>query len=286
LQQNTSYAAQAYMDSSHMRPSQEGMYVTSFKDVVARRKFAPPEIEVCDPTIKADTIGKHHVFKVKGRDHQGDFEVFRRFKQFDLLRKVLFARFLGLYVPPIPEKKAMGNTDNFFVEERMFYLNKFIKDVCLLPYLYESAEFAAFLRPSGDVDHCLQSLPPLNTEAVLGRLRELVPMNEAAADESKVKHYNENVINVFVKECNGLLVALTNFKNQMKVVVPIKEQEVLTYKSFVDFLVKYEEVNGKAMAAGSLSPTDGQPMLLANDTTSLLKGHWGDELKIKLTNTA
>jgi sorting nexin-1/2 len=69
------------------------------------------------------------LYKVRGRDHQGEFEVLRRFKQFDMLRKVLFARFLGLYVPPIPEKKATGNTEAPFVEERMFYLNKFMKDI-------------------------------------------------------------------------------------------------------------------------------------------------------------
>lgn len=254
--------------------------------MVARRKYPPPTIEVCEPQLKADTIGKHHIFKVKGRDHQGDFEVMRRFKQFDLLRNVLFARFLGLYVPPIPEKKAMGKTDAFFVEERMFYLNKFMADIAALPYLYESLEFATFLRPAGDVEHCLTSLPFLGSEQQLARLRELVPMNEAGADESKIKHYNEHVINAFVKECQGLLQALTNFKNQMKIVVPIKEQEVNTYRSFVDFLVKYEEVNGKAMAAGSLSPTEAQPGLLSSDTSTLLKGHWGEELKTKLTSTA
>ena len=62
---------------------------------------------------------------------------------------------------------------------------------------------------------------------------------------------------------------------------------MLAYKSFVDFLVKYEEVNGKAMQAGSIGDAQGHqgPSLLSNDNTSLLKGHWGDELKEKLTKT-
>jgi hypothetical protein len=94
------------------------------------RKFAPPELVVCEPTLKADTIGKHHLYKVKGKDQHGDFEVFRRFKQFDLLRRTLFTRFMGLYVPQIPEKKTVGNTDNFFVLERMQYLNAFLKECC------------------------------------------------------------------------------------------------------------------------------------------------------------
>lgn len=115
-------------------------YVRSHRDLIARRKYPAPEIEVCEPRVVSDTIGKHHEFKVKGRDHQGDFEVYRRFKQFDAFRKCLHTRFLGLYVPPIPEKKAMGNTENFFVEERMFYLNKFMQDCGGIPYISESQE--------------------------------------------------------------------------------------------------------------------------------------------------
>jgi sorting nexin-1/2 len=122
--------------------------------LIANKKLSPPELEVCDPQLKADTIGKHHLYKVKGRDHQGEFEVFRRFKQFDLLRRTLFSRFLGLYVPSLPEKKAMGKTDQFFVQERMHHLNAFLKEISQLPYLYESQEFQLFMRPPGDLDVC------------------------------------------------------------------------------------------------------------------------------------
>ena len=91
-----------------------------------RKKHSPPQIEVCDPKVQNDTIGKHHLYKVRGSDHLGEFEVYRRYKQFHLLRQVLFNRFMGLYVPPIPEKKAMGNTEEFFIKERMHFLNKFL----------------------------------------------------------------------------------------------------------------------------------------------------------------
>jgi sorting nexin-1/2 len=121
--------------------------VRSYQDLVARRKYPAPEIEVCEPQVRSDTIGKHHEFKVKGHDHQGEFEVYRRFKFFDAFRKCLHTRFLGLYVPPIPEKKAVGNTDRLFVEERMVYLNKFMKDCAAIPYIAESQELQTFLRP-------------------------------------------------------------------------------------------------------------------------------------------
>jgi len=34
-------------------------------------------------------------------------EVFRRFRHFFVLRDILFERFLGLYIPPIPQKKSV-----------------------------------------------------------------------------------------------------------------------------------------------------------------------------------
>lgn len=120
---------------------------SSYKDLLGLRKHDPPEIEVGQPTIKSGTASKHHVYRVKGRDHHGEFEVLRRFREFDTLRKVFFARFLGLYVPPIPEKKAVGKTEGIFVEERQFFLDKFMKEISQLPYLYESEEFQIFLRP-------------------------------------------------------------------------------------------------------------------------------------------
>lgn len=78
-----------------------------FGDLMKLRHFDPPEISVCDPQKKKTTTGTHHVYRVVGRDHLGTFEVFRRFKEFYLLRRVLYSRFLGLYVPPVPEKKSV-----------------------------------------------------------------------------------------------------------------------------------------------------------------------------------
>ncbi len=97
--------------------------LSSFKDMLTLSKHQQPEICVCEPILK----GGHHEYKIKGRDHIGEFEVYRRFKQFDLFRRVLYSRFLGLYVPPIPEKKAVGKTENLLVEERLYFLDRFMR---------------------------------------------------------------------------------------------------------------------------------------------------------------
>ena len=76
-----------------------------FKDILKLRNHDQPEIEVCEPTKK----GSHHEYKMKGGDHQGQFEVWRRYNHFFELRVIMYQRFLGLYVPPIPEKKKLVN---------------------------------------------------------------------------------------------------------------------------------------------------------------------------------
>jgi hypothetical protein len=64
------------------------------------------------------------------------------------------------------------------------------------------------------------------------------------AGDLKLKGYQE-YINEFVKDCSDLIKYLKMFKKQIKIIVPIKEQELAYYRNFVDFLTKYEEINTK-----------------------------------------
>jgi hypothetical protein len=89
------------------------------------------------------------------------------------------------------------------------------------------------------------------------------------------------VVNAFVKDCTALMQALEVFKNQMKMIVPMKDQEVMYYKNFVDFLSKYEEVSEKQMGRGM----PGQPPADPNVSTTLLYSTWGEDLKANLTKT-
>jgi len=86
------------------------------------------------------TSKSYIVYTVLGEDANGRFEIQRRFKEFYLLRNVLSQRHPGLYVPPVPPKKKMGNTNQEFIEARCFYLNMFFKQLVRCPYLLESEE--------------------------------------------------------------------------------------------------------------------------------------------------
>jgi hypothetical protein len=90
------------------------------------------------------------------------------------------------------------------------------------------------------------------------------------ANDLKIKHYNDK-INEFVKDCGDFILHLKKFKKQIKMIVPIKEQEVQHYKGFVDFLIKYEELNVKKQ-------TLEEPY-----TVNILVGENKVDLKEKLT---
>ena len=63
---------------------------------------------VCNP--RKSQSGDYIVYTVFGEDTSGRFEIQRRFREFDLLRKVLNQRFPGMYVPPTPPKRKMVST--------------------------------------------------------------------------------------------------------------------------------------------------------------------------------
>jgi hypothetical protein len=86
-------------------------------------------------------MGKPVKYKVKGTDKYGDFESQRRYKDFFALRNALFSRWPGCYIPPIPPKKAVGNKDIKFVEERRFLLERFLRQLGKYDFLINSEEF-------------------------------------------------------------------------------------------------------------------------------------------------
>lgn len=62
--------------------------------------------------------------------------------------------------------------------------------------------------------------------------------------ESAVAKYNADITE-FVKEQKLLMEHLKDFKKHIKLIVPMKEEELRYYKQFAEFLQKYEDANEK-----------------------------------------
>lgn len=68
--------------------------------------------------------GRYVVYKITGVDDEGYFTGNRRYNEFFLFRQVLTLNFPGIFVPPVPGKKMVGNKDYRFILERRYYLGK------------------------------------------------------------------------------------------------------------------------------------------------------------------
>lgn len=117
-------------------------------------------IEISDPVEKDNGVKKYIVYTVKGEDEEGNFQVYRRYSDFFLLREKLVGRWPGVFVPSLPGKQALGNLKEGFVESRRTALDKFVKRLSLLRPIFYSDEFRIFLRASNDhFKSSINSLP-------------------------------------------------------------------------------------------------------------------------------
>ena len=123
-----------------------------------------------DVIMMKDGLSKHQIFNIKGGDKFGDFEMFRNYKDFLEIRKILVQRWPGCYVPPLPKKKIVGDMDKENLKERMTFLEDFYTKISQLKFLYYSKEFQLFLRGNknnADLEKSLKLLPAENYEEVL-----------------------------------------------------------------------------------------------------------------------
>jgi len=63
-------------------------------------------------------------YLISGQDPHGEYNIRRRFREFLLLRNKLVERFTGIYIPPIPSKRAAVIFISFRVTQKKGMLRK------------------------------------------------------------------------------------------------------------------------------------------------------------------
>ena len=67
--------------------------------------------------------------------------------------------------------KAIGNKELKFLNERRFYLERFLKKMAPFEFILNSVEFQHFSRPQGEVEKLLNSLPAMTSSEIVERLQ-------------------------------------------------------------------------------------------------------------------
>ena len=91
----------------------------------------------------------------------------RRYRDFDALRRKLVDRWPGVFIPNIPHKKTVGNKDKEIVGMRIKMINRFLKKLSKIDYLFNSDEMELFLQNSSNVPKTLDSIKEDSYEELL-----------------------------------------------------------------------------------------------------------------------
>jgi hypothetical protein len=125
------------------------------KDLIKKR---PIYIE------KPSTQGNHITYIIKGSMING--ELIRRYKEFDALHNKLTQRWPGIYLPSIPKKQIMNNTEVKTIIKRLFTLDCFCHEIIKYPWLMDSAEVKQFFTPSLKDVQNISKLPAFSYEEI------------------------------------------------------------------------------------------------------------------------
>lgn len=203
--------------------------------------------------INGGAFSKNYVvYEVKGHDKNGQINVSRRYREFDALRNKLKQNWPGIFIPSIPEKKAVNNSD--VTAHRMLFLDHFLKKCAKLDHIFYSEEMQLFLRATGgdDLVKTLDAIPARTCSAVLNQYKVLFPGFDA---DSCNKELEEKVD----KKIQALKACLEEVKGMRKNLKIMREyrQSLKTMKADMAMLVAHhafgkvkdkavqEELNGK-----------------------------------------
>ncbi|OMJ77087.1 hypothetical protein SteCoe_22129 [Stentor coeruleus] len=98
--------------------------------------------------IVEERLRKHVVYKITGEENGNKFDVYRRYKEFRILHRVLTQIWPGCVIPKLPPKKAVGNMKTSFIDKRKKLLETFLIKVSALPYFCICEAFSSFLHNS------------------------------------------------------------------------------------------------------------------------------------------
>lgn len=174
-------------------------------------------------------ISKHIIYRISGSDKDGSFDVYRRYNEFNCVRDQLLVKWPGCFIPALPPKKAVGNLDQEFIEERRRALDQFCSQIAKLKHLHYSQEYQVFVRASSgsDIEKALKALPSLSHEALLEKYqKEFSYLSGKEINTDLVVRIN--TFGQFLKKVKGML---KNFKQMAKNIAKAKKsyQEQLSF---------------------------------------------------------
>ena len=161
-------------------------------------------------------------------------EVSRRFSDFYSLREKLIERWPGVYIPNVPPKKAVGNTDSKIIDKRIRLLNRFCYQLSTVNFLFESEEVKLFQSNGNEIAKAISALSKPNYQEILEKYKESFPDYYDAYDlvlgKGKLSEFNS-----FLKR------ALNNIKTFSGTVSDSMEKKEKEIERYMELMHQFEE---------------------------------------------
>ena len=116
------------------------------------------QLFVSDPKTIKDGVTQYTSYTMQGSKIPEPLA--RRYRDFDALRRKFVDRWPGVFIPNIPHKKTVGHTDKEIVELRIEMINRFLKKISKIDYLFNSDEMELFLQNSSNIPKTLDNIKP------------------------------------------------------------------------------------------------------------------------------
>ena len=193
------------------------------------------EMFVSDPVINKEGVMSYTSYQLQGT--KVPEPVSRRYRDFDALRKKLVERWPGVFIPNIPHKKTVGNTEKEVVGLRVEMINRFCKKLSKIHYLFNSDEMELFLQNSSNVPKTLDGIKADTYEELLKKYSSVFTDYDDNFDTVAGKTEQEN----FAKQLSQNYPKLRNFR---AVIYQAKERykaEQENYLAVINLLSLYEK---------------------------------------------
>jgi PX domain len=158
------------------------------------------------------------------------------------LHEILTQRWPAINIPRLPPKKAIGRYEVKFLQERRYFLERFLRKCGNYDYIVNSEEFLIFARPNGDVEKVLQRLGKLPCSSINERLHISLNINEKRYDIAEKEELSTKIAEM-MGFSNRALFMLKEIKTKLKTYKEIKTQGIMHYKQLFKILEAYEGEN-------------------------------------------
>ena len=194
-----------------------------------------PEMYVTDPVYTKEHVKGYTSYTLKGSRVPEPLS--RRYRDFDALRKKLVERWPGVYIPNIPHKKKMGNKEKGIIGMRVEMINRFLKKLSKIEYLFNTEEMELFLQNTSNVSKTLDGIKLESYEDLLKKYTAAFTDYDDNFDTAAGKADQEK----FEKKLSEIYPKIKNFRS---IVLHAKERyknEQDNYLAVINMLSLYEK---------------------------------------------